>query len=103
MYGSPETSLYMHHHIQRDDVFGIPRVHALAPGSLDYYSSLKFTLTQGLPQEKLCALRQCVERILIDKPGGAVIVRIKAVPASTILEVEELAHELAPVDAVAAQ
>ena len=45
----------------------------------------------------------CVERILIDKPGRAVIVKIKAVPVSTIQEVEELARELAQADAVAAQ
>jgi len=66
-----------------------------------FISGLKFTLNQGLPQEKLCALRQCVERILSDKPGRSVIVTIKAVPASTIHEVEELAGELE--DAVAAQ
>ena len=53
-----------------------------------------------LPQEKLCALRQCVERVLIDKPGGSVVVKIKAVPASTIQIVEELARELGPADAV---
>ena len=41
------------------------------------------------PQEKLCALRHCVERILIDKPSGSVIVKIKAVPVSEIKEVED--------------
>ncbi len=71
--------------------------------ALQFISGLKFTLTQGLPQEKLCALRQCVERILIDKPGRSVVVKIKAVPASTIKEVEELTRELGPADAVAVQ
>ncbi len=70
--------------------------------ALQIISGLKFALTQGLPQEKLCALRQCVEHILIDKPDGSVIVKINAVPASTIQEVEEVARELGPVDAVAA-
>ena len=78
-------------------------INSIVTDALQFFSGLKFTLNQGLPQEKLCALRQCVERILIDKPGGSVIVKIKAVPASTIHEVEDLARELAPVDAVAAQ
>ncbi len=79
------------------------QINAIVTDALQFISGLKFTLNQGLPQEKLCALRQCVERILINKPGSSVIVKIKAVPASMIQEVEKLARELAPVDAVAAQ
>ena len=78
-------------------------INSIVTDALQFISGLKFTLHQGLPQEKLCALRQCVERILIDKPGGTVIVKIKAVPASTIQEVEELERELGSADAVAAQ
>ncbi len=75
-------------------------INSIVTDALQFISGLKFTLTQGLPQEKLCALRQCVERILIDKPDRSVIVKIKAVPASTIQEVEELARELNLADAV---
>ena len=71
--------------------------------ALQFISGLKFTLNQGLPQEKLCALRQYVERILIDKAGRSVIVKIKAVPASTIQEVEQLARELNLADAFVPQ
>ncbi len=78
-------------------------INNIVTDALQFISGLKFTLDRGLPQEKLCALRQCVERILIDKPGRSVIVKIKAVPASTIQEVEELAREPAPVATVAAQ
>ncbi len=78
-------------------------INAMVTDALQFISGLKFTLEQGLPQEKLCDLRQCVERILIDKPGGSVIVRIKAVPASTIQEVEELARELNLADAAVLQ
>ena len=60
----------------------------------------KFSGSLTTPQEKLCALRQCIERILIDKPSKSVIVKIKAVPASMIKEVEELARELGPADVV---
>ena len=70
---------------------------------LQFISGLKFTLDRGLPQEKLCALRQCIERILIDKPGRSVVVKIKTVPDSTIQAVEELARELNLADAVVAQ
>ena len=75
-------------------------INSIVTDALQFISGLKFTLNQDLPQEKLCALRQCVERILIDKPGRAVIVKIKAIPASTILEVEDLTRELNPADAV---
>ena len=78
-------------------------INAIVTDALQFISGLKFTLEQGLPQEKLCALRQSVERILIDKPGRSVIVKIKAVPASTIQEVEEMARELKRADAVVAQ
>ena len=78
-------------------------INNIVTDALQFISGLQFTLNQGLPQEKLCALRQCVERILIDKPARSVIVKIKAVPASTIQEVEQLACELGPADAVAAQ
>ena len=78
-------------------------INSIVTEALQFISGLKFTLNQGLPQEKLCALRQCVERILIDKPSGSVVVKIKAVPASTIQEVEELARQLGPADAVVAQ
>ncbi len=78
-------------------------IDSIVTDALQFISGLKFTLEQGLPQEKLCALRQCVERILVDKPGGSVVVKIKAVPASTIQQVEERACELDSADAVAAQ
>ncbi|MCZ6652295.1 MAG: hypothetical protein O7D91_04630 [Planctomycetota bacterium] len=78
-------------------------INSIVTDALQFISGLKFTFNQGLPQEKLCALRQCVERILIDKPSGAVIVKIKAVPASAVQEVEELARELNLADAVVPQ
>ena len=78
-------------------------INSIVTDALQFISGLRFTLDQGLPQEKLCALRQCIERILIDKPGGSVVVKIKAVPASTIQEFEELARELNLADAVVPQ
>ena len=36
---------------------------------MQFISGLEFMLTEGLPQEKLAVLRQCIERIYINKPG----------------------------------
>jgi hypothetical protein len=35
------------------------------------------TTANGLPQEKLVALRQCIEKIFIDKPAGIIKLRIR--------------------------
>ncbi len=37
-----------------------------------FLSGLESTFRQGLPQTKLVALRQCIERIWINKPAGIV-------------------------------
>ncbi len=36
--------------------------------AIKFTSGLEFILTQGLPQEKLIALRQCIEKVYINKP-----------------------------------
>lgn len=45
-----------------------------------FLKKLDFILREGLPQEKLVAIRQCVERVWIDKIGGSVKVGIRTVP-----------------------
>ncbi len=47
---------------------------------MQFISGLKFTLTQNLPQEKLAALRQCIERIHINKSNGRIKMQIREVP-----------------------
>ena len=54
-----------------------------------FLSSLDSTLREGLPHEKLLALRQCVESIKIDQPQGIATLRVRAVPASGQVEVTE--------------
>ncbi|UCE61881.1 MAG: hypothetical protein JSU63_09120, partial [Phycisphaerales bacterium] len=53
---------------------------AIVADAMQFLGSLEFTLRQGLPHEKLVALRQCIERIHINKPGNEIQLRIKTVP-----------------------
>ena len=57
---------------------------------MKFISTLEFTLSQGLPQEKLIALRQCIERIFIDKPAGIIKLRIRLVPVGNLQATGEL-------------
>jgi len=52
--------------------------------SMQFLSGLEFTLHQGLPQEKLVALRQCIEKVLINKPSGIVRLTVRSVPVGNL-------------------
>jgi len=54
-----------------------------------FISSLESTLREGLPHEKLLALRQCLESIAIDQPGGAVTLSVRLMPACGQAKVQE--------------
>ncbi len=58
--------------------------------AVQFISGLEFTLTQGLPQEKLVALRQCIERIGINKPAGETKMAIHLVPVGNQQVYQEL-------------
>jgi hypothetical protein len=53
-------------------------------------SGLEFTLCQGLPQEKLVVLRQCIEKIWINKPAGEIKLAIYQVPAGNLQDTVEI-------------
>ncbi len=57
---------------------------------MQFISGLEFTLTEGLPQEKLVALRQCIERIHINKPGNEIKIQIREVPTGSLQAIQEL-------------
>jgi len=57
--------------------------------SMQFLSGLEFTLRQGLPQEKLVALRQCIERIWVDKPAGTIKLAIRLVPVGNLQATQE--------------
>ena len=43
-------------------------IKSIAAETARFLSGLAFTLRNGFPQEKLAALRQCIDRIRVDKP-----------------------------------
>ena len=65
-------------------------IEALVTEAMKFLSGLKFTLDQGLPQEKLVSLRQCIEKISIDKPAGEIKLNIYLVPTGNLQATWEL-------------
>ncbi len=60
------------------------QISAIVSQAQEFLSGLEFTLRQGLPQEKLCALRQCMERVLIDKAAQTTTIRMRLVPGGVL-------------------
>ena len=58
--------------------------------SMQFLASLEFTLRQGLPQEKLVALRQCITRIYIHKPKELLKAGMHDVPVANMATISEL-------------
>ncbi len=65
-------------------------IKALVTEAMQFISGLEFTLTQGLPQEKLAVLRQCVEKIHLKKPDNEIKMQIRKVPVSNLQMTEEI-------------
>ena len=64
-------------------------IDSIVTDSMQFLSGLEFTLRQGLPQEKLVALRQCIEKIWIDKPAGSIKLAIRSVPVGNLQATQE--------------
>ena len=58
--------------------------------AIEFIASLEFTLTQGLPQEKLVALRQCIERIHINRSRNNIKIKVHKVPVGNLQTINEL-------------
>ena len=56
---------------------------------MKFLADLEFVLREGVPQEKLVALRQCIEKISIDKPSGKIALDIYLVPAGNLQATQE--------------
>ena len=54
-----------------------------------FLAGLEFTLCNGLPEEKLTALRRCIERIHINKPAKKAVLAIRLVPVGGLNAVQE--------------
>ncbi len=64
-------------------------INSIVSDSMKFLAGLEFVLQQGLPQEKLVALRQCIEKISINKPAGTVKMTVRSVPAGNLEGTEE--------------
>jgi len=56
---------------------------------MQFLAGLEFTLHNGLPQEKLAALRQCIEKIWVNKPIGEIKLAIYLVPVGNLQATQE--------------
>jgi len=54
-----------------------------------FLAGLEFTLHNGLPEEKLTALRRCIEKIHINKPDKKATLAIRLVPVGGLNAVQE--------------
>jgi hypothetical protein len=54
--------------------------------TIEFLSGLKFILHQGTSQAKLATLRQCIEKIQINRPAEEIRLLIRKVPASNLRE-----------------
>ena len=57
---------------------------------MQFLAGLEFTLNNNLPQEKLTALRQCAEKIKIDKPVGEIKLVVRTVPVGNLPATQEI-------------
>ncbi len=48
--------------------------------TMRFQAALPLTLREGVPQEKLGALRQCIERIGVQNPIGEIKISLRSIP-----------------------
>ena len=58
--------------------------------AIQFISGLEFTLTKGLPQEKLVALRQSIGRIHVNKTVNKIHIQIREVPTGNLRKFQEI-------------
>ena len=59
-------------------------INSIVSDSMKFLAGLEFVLHEGLPQEKLVALRRCIEKISINKPAGTVKLAVRSVPVGNL-------------------
>jgi hypothetical protein len=56
---------------------------------MKFLAGLEFVLREGVPQEKLVALRQCIEKISVNKPAGQIKLATYLVPVGNLQAIRE--------------
>ena len=64
-------------------------INSIVSDSMKFLAGLEFVLREGVPQEKLVALRQCVEKITVDKPNEKIALSIYLVPMGNLQAIRE--------------
>ena len=65
-------------------------VQDIASEALKFTSSLEYIFRNGLPQEKLAVIRQCIEKIYLDGENKKIKLKIRTVPVSNLQTYHEL-------------
>jgi hypothetical protein len=64
-------------------------INSIVSDSMKFLAGLEFVLREGVPQEKLVALRQCVQKISVDKPNEKITLAIYLVPVGNLQATRE--------------
>jgi len=64
-------------------------IDTIVTDGMRFLAGLEFTLRNGLPEEKLTALRRCIEKIHINKPAKKATLAIRLVPVGGFNTVQE--------------
>jgi hypothetical protein len=59
-------------------------INSIVSDSMKFLAGIEFVLRKGVPQEKLVAMRQCIEKISIDKPAGQIKLAVYLVPTGNL-------------------
>jgi len=65
-------------------------IKVIVDDAMRFITGLEYTFSQGVPQEKLVALRQCIDRILINKPQNKITLNIHQIPTGNVRATCEL-------------
>ncbi len=85
-YSRTVKSFYMV--VERHSLFQA-EIKAIVTNGMQFLASLEFTPREGLPQEKLVALCQCIDRIHIAKPANQIKLAFRAIPSASL---QAIAH-----------
>jgi site-specific DNA recombinase len=69
-------------------------INTMVTEGMQFLAGLEFTLHNGLPQEKLAALRQCIEKIHLNKPDNDIKLLAREVPVGNLQRTEYLGIEI---------
>jgi DNA invertase Pin-like site-specific DNA recombinase len=70
------------------------QIKSMISDSMKFLAGLEFTLREGLPQEKLVVLRQCLEKINVDKRTGTITLATYLVPVGNLQATREFAASI---------